>query len=187
VSAVKKLAATLLVVSVGVLGACGGDDDDDTAEEPAAESTTTTAPATDDTGGGGESSGTCVAVAEPLPAGAPEVPVQEGPAPTELIVEDIVVGDGAEVASGATVTVDYIGVACSTGAIFDDSYSRGEPATFGLDQVITGWSEGLVGMKVGGQRLLGIPPELAYGEQGFPPDIGPSETLWFVVDMREVA
>jgi peptidylprolyl isomerase len=128
----------------------------------------------------------CVPVAEPLPAGAPEVPVETGPPPSGLVVRDLEPGDGPEVTAGATVTVDYIGVACSTGAIFDASYGRGQPATFPLDGVIAGWRDGLVGMKVGGTRLLGVPPDAAYGEQGFPPDIRPGETLWFVVQLRSV-
>lgn len=129
----------------------------------------------------------CVAVADPLPTGAPEVPVKVGPAPTSLIVEDLTPGTGTEVAATSTVTVDYIGVACSTGKIFDASYGKGQPATFGLDGVIKGWSEGLVGMKVGGKRLLGIPSDLAYGPGGYPPDIAPDEALWFVVEMKSVA
>ncbi len=129
----------------------------------------------------------CVAVADPLPTGAPAVPVKVGPPPTSLVVEDITPGTGAEVAATSTVTVDYIGVSCSTGKIFDNSYSRGQPATFPLSQVIPGWSQGLVGMKVGGTRLLGIPSELGYGATGSPPDIAPDEPLWFVVEMRSVA
>jgi hypothetical protein len=127
----------------------------------------------------------CVAVTGTPPAGAPAVPVREGPPPTQLVTQDLQPGTGAEVTPGATVTVDYIGVACSTGVIFDSSYSRGRPAPFQLDQVIPGWGQGLAGMKVGGVRLLGIPPDLAYGEQGAPPDIAPGETLWFVVTLRE--
>jgi peptidylprolyl isomerase len=123
----------------------------------------------------------CVAVADPLPAGAPTVPVTVGPPPTELVKEDLQPGTGAEVAAGATVTVDYIGVACSTGKIFDSSYSRGEAATFPLSGVIPGWQNGIPGMKVGGVRLLGIPPADAYGTTGSAPDIAPDETLWFVV------
>ncbi len=129
----------------------------------------------------------CVALADPLPAGAPEVPVKVGPPPTALVVEDLTPGTGATVAATSTVTVDYIGVACSTGKIFDASYGRGQPATFPLSQVIPGWSQGLVGMKVGGKRLLGIPSELAYGARGYPPDIAPDEALWFVVEMKSVA
>jgi peptidylprolyl isomerase len=107
--------------------------------------------------------------------------VQTGPPPTALVKKDIEVGDGAVVASDAELTVDYIGVACSTGKIFDASYSRGEPATFALNEVIAGWTQGLTGMKVGGTRLLGIPSDLGYGTDGRAPDIAPDEALWFVV------
>jgi peptidylprolyl isomerase len=129
----------------------------------------------------------CVARAGELPKGAPDVPVQTGPPPTKLVIKDLKVGDGAEVKPGETVTAHYIGVACSTGAIFDASWEGGEPATFGLTQVIPGWQEGIPGMKVGGRRLLGIPAEQAYGSQppqgsGIPPD----EPLWFVVDLTKV-
>jgi peptidylprolyl isomerase len=124
----------------------------------------------------------CVAVADPLPTGAPDVPVQVGPPPTDLVKEDLKSGDGAEVTAANTLSVNYIGVSCSTGKIFDSSYSRGQPASFPLANVIVGWQQGLTGMKVGGQRLLGIPPALAYGPQGRP-GIAPDETLWFVVDV----
>lgn len=124
----------------------------------------------------------CVAVTDPLPAGAPDVPVQVGPPPTDLIKEDLKAGDGAEVTAANTLSVNYIGVSCSTGKIFDSSYSRGQPASFPLANVIVGWQQGLTGMKVGGSRLLGIPPALAYGTQGRP-GIAPDETLWFVVDV----
>ena len=125
----------------------------------------------------------CVAVAEPLPAGAPDVPVKVGPPSPQLISEDLKVGTGATVMAKDTVTVNYIGVSCSTGKIFDSSYARNQPATFPLANVIKGWTDGIPNMKVGGQRLLGIPPEQAYGAQGRPPTIGPSETLWFVVEV----
>jgi peptidylprolyl isomerase len=125
----------------------------------------------------------CVAVTDPLPAGAPAVPVKVGPPPDKLVTEDLKVGTGAEVTANQSLTVNYIGVSCSTGKIFDSSYKSGQPATFMLAQVIPGWQQGIPGMKVGGQRLLGIPPALAYGAQGSPPDIAPDETLWFVVDI----
>ena len=82
------------------------------------------------------------------------------------------------------MTAAYLGVGASTGETFDSSWERGQPATFPLDQVIPGWSEGLVGMKVGGRRELVIPAEQAYGDQ--PPagsGIKPGETLVFVVDL----
>jgi hypothetical protein len=127
----------------------------------------------------------CVAMAGTPPAGAPTVPVQIGPPPTQLVKQDLQEGSGTTVAEGATVTVDYIGVSCSTGKIFDTSYGK-QPATFPLANVIPGWQQGIPGMKVGGTRLLGIPAELAYGSQGYPPDIAPDETLWFVVKLNDV-
>jgi peptidylprolyl isomerase len=79
--------------------------------------------------------------------------------------------------------VHYIGVSCSTGKIFDSSYERNQPATFSLTGVIKGWTDGIPGMQVGGQRLLVIPPDQGYGERGSPPDILPGETLSFVVEV----
>jgi peptidylprolyl isomerase len=113
------------------------------------------------------------------------VPVKVGPPPTELVTDDLKEGTGAVVTQGQTLTVNYIGVSCSTGAIFDSSYGNGEPATFPLSRVIRGWQEGIPGMKVGGQRLLGIPPERGYGQDGSGPDIGPGESLWFVVEVLD--
>jgi FKBP-type peptidyl-prolyl isomerase-like protein len=127
----------------------------------------------------------CVPVADPLPAGAPTVPVQVGPPPTQLVSQDLKVGTGASVGANDTVTVNYIGVSCSTGKIFDSSYSRSQPATFPLSGVIKGWTDGIPNMKVGGQRLLGIPPDQGYGADGSPPDIAPDETLWFVVEVLD--
>jgi peptidylprolyl isomerase len=107
-----------------------------------------------------------------------------GPPPTELVKQDLVVGTGAEVTAGDTVTVNYIGVSCSTGKIFDSSYERNQPATFSLDQVIEGWTNGIPGMKVGGQRLLGIPSDQAYKSTGSAQGgIAPDEALWFVVEV----
>jgi peptidylprolyl isomerase len=85
------------------------------------------------------------------------------------------------------VTVHYVGCGQQSAKQFDASWDRGQPATFGLDQVIQGWSEGLVGMKEGGRRELTIPGELAYGANP-PPGAGihPNETLVFVVDMISV-
>jgi peptidylprolyl isomerase len=127
----------------------------------------------------------CVALADALPAGAPTVPVKVGPPPAQLITEDLKPGTGAVVAKGATVTAHYIGVSCSTGKIFDSSYSRGAPTPFSLAQVIKGWQDGIPGMKVGGQRLLGIPSDQAYGAAGRPPSIAPDEALWFVVEVTD--
>jgi peptidylprolyl isomerase len=117
----------------------------------------------------------------------PEVTVPDEPA-TELVMEDVVVGDGAEAKSGDEIEVEYVGVAQSTGEEFDSSWEREEPFSFelGAGSVIPGWDRGLVGMREGGRRLLVIPGDLAYGETGQPPDIGPNETLVFAVDLVEV-
>jgi len=173
------LAFVVAVLAILVLVTDDDDDETDTASNTSTSTTTTSTPVESAAGK------PCVPVADPLPTGAPEVPVKEGPPPTELITEDLVVGTGDAVPASATVTVNYIGVSCSTGVIFDSSYERGQPATFGLDEVIPGWTDGIPGMNVGGQRLLGIPSDQAYGPQGRPPTIAPDESLWFVVTVED--
>jgi peptidylprolyl isomerase len=117
-----------------------------------------------------------------LPPGAPDVPVETGPAPTKLVVKDLKEGTGPVIQPGATITATYIGVACSTGEIFDSSYAHGQAIQFPLTQVIPGWTNGIPGMKVGGVRLLGIPADQAYGPNPPPGSgIAPNEALWFVV------
>lgn len=116
---------------------------------------------------------------------APLVGVLEGAVPvTSLVISDVTAGSGDEVAAGATVTVEYCGVGLASGAVFDSSWARGEPATFPLSGVITGWQDGIPGMQPGGRRLLIIPADQAYGENPPPGSgIAPGETLVFVVDM----
>lgn len=118
----------------------------------------------------------------------PEIDVPDGPPPTELEVTDLTEGQGAEASAGQTVDVHYVGVAHSTGAEFDASYNRGTPLSFrlGAGQVISGWDQGVAGMKVGGRRRLVIPPHLAYGDRGAGGAIKPGETLIFVVDLVDV-
>lgn len=84
--------------------------------------------------------------------------------PSGLIIEDLTVGQGKECPPGATVKIHYKGTLTS-GAEFDSSYSRGEPAEFSLRQLIPGWQEGIPGMRVGGKRKLTIPHSLGYGER----------------------
>lgn len=113
----------------------------------------------------------------------------EGAPPCGLVVSDVVVGKGAEAVAGKTVSVQYVGVDHATGKQFDASWDRGgRPFSFPLGgrRVIQGWDQGVAGMKVGGRRMLVIPPDLAYGEQGTGP-IGPNATLVFVVDLKGVA
>ena len=129
----------------------------------------------------------CVPVSSPLPKGAPAVPVVVGAPPKTLLKKDLKVGTGAIVKATSTIKVNYVGVACSTGKIFDSSYQDGGPATFPLGNVIDGWKQGIPGMRVGGERLLGIPSELAYKSAGNPPLIAPNEPLWFVVEVLAVS
>ena len=118
----------------------------------------------------------------------PEVDFPEGDAPSELVIVDEIVGDGAEASAGQTVVAHYVGVAFSTGEEFDSSWNRGDPLAFplGAGRVIKGWDQGLVGMKVGGRRRLVIPPDLGYGDRGAGAAIAPGETLIFVVDLVDV-
>jgi peptidylprolyl isomerase len=159
------------------LGACGGDEDND------------------GNGGGAEPK----TQAAPKPAKVPEVANAKdtkskpkiskpsGSPTSELVSRDLVEGKGKAAKSGDSVRVQYVGVAHSTGTEFDASWDR-EPFEFPLGggQVIPGWDEGVVGMKEGGRRLLVIPPDKAYGAQSPSPDIGPNETLVFVIDMVEI-
>jgi peptidylprolyl isomerase len=118
----------------------------------------------------------------------PEIEFPGDTPPSELVIEDQIVGDGAEAVPGSTVSAHYVGVAWSTGEEFDSSWGRGAPLDFrvGVGQVIQGWDQGLLGMKVGGRRRLEIPAHLAYGDRGAGALIGPGETLIFVVDLVDV-
>jgi FKBP-type peptidyl-prolyl cis-trans isomerase len=102
----------------------------------------------------------------------------------ELVIEELKVGDGAEAKAGQNVTVHYVGT-LTDGKKFDSSRDRGQGFSFklGAGQVIKGWDQGVAGMKVGGMRKLTIPPELAYGDRGFPGAIPPKATLVFEVEL----
>jgi peptidylprolyl isomerase len=117
----------------------------------------------------------------------PKITVPSAAAPKKLEEREIVEGDGAEAKAGDEVTVQYVGVGYDSKEEFDSSWSRGEPATFDLDEVIPGWNQGVAGMKVGGRRELTIPANLAYGPTGSPPSIGPNEPLIFVIDLLAVS
>ncbi|MCW2898993.1 MAG: peptidylprolyl isomerase FKBP-type [Streptosporangiaceae bacterium] len=119
----------------------------------------------------------------------PEIDFPEGAPPENLEITDLVVGDGPEATHGSSVSVQYVGVAFSTGEEFDASWNRGQPFEFPLGgrRVIAGWDLGVKGMKVGGRRRLVIPPHLGYGNRGAGGAIKPGETLIFVVDLIGVS
>lgn len=118
----------------------------------------------------------------------PTITIPAGNAPTELVKNDLIVGTGDEAVSGRNVSVHYVGVAWSNGRQFDASWDRNEPFEFrlGAGQVISGWDEGVAGMRIGGRRELTIPPHMGYGSRGAGGMIKGNETLVFVVDLLNV-
>jgi peptidylprolyl isomerase len=167
------LPAVLAVLALAAAG-CGDDDDGRTeaATTPATASTpaaTTPAPTTET-------------------ATKPKVTVPSGPPPKKLEIKDLKEGTGPAAKAGDQLTVQYVGVNYANGKQFDASWDRGQPFQFqlGAGGVIPGWDEGLVGTKAGGRRELIIPPDLAYGAQGAPPDIPPNATLIFVIDLEQI-
>jgi peptidylprolyl isomerase len=114
----------------------------------------------------------------------PEIDFPGGEAPTELVITDLVVGDGAEALPGGQVEVHYLGVEFDTGEEFDSSWNRGESIEFPLRGLIQGWQDGIPGMKVGGRRQLTIPPHLAYGPAGGGHRLS-GKTLVFVIDLLD--
>jgi peptidylprolyl isomerase len=113
----------------------------------------------------------------------PKILLPTGPAPTKLEVKDLITGTGVEAKAGAKVTVNYVGELYKGGKVFDASWLRNEPSTFGLSEVIAGWTQGIPGMKVGGRRELIIPSALAYGTKGSGSKIPPNAPLVFVIDL----
>jgi peptidylprolyl isomerase len=152
------------------VAACGGDDDSSSADS------------------GGETTSAANS-ASPSEVGKtkPEIVVQGGLPAQTLEKNDLVVGTGREAKAGDEVAVHYVGVGQKSKQEFDASWG-GEPFVFGLGSglVITGWEEGIAGMKVGGRRELVVPGAQGYGPEGSPPEIGPNETLIFVVDLLGV-
>jgi peptidylprolyl isomerase len=171
--------ALLAAAAVGV-GACG-DDKSDTASTPAEPAAAAPATATSTTTTPAKSGS--LDISKDL-SSKPKIPKPSGDPPTKLVVKDIVAGKGRAAKAGDNVVVNYVGVLFSTGEQFDASWDSGKPFAFVLGQggVIPGWDQGVAGMKIGGRRLLIIPPDLAYGAQG-QGSIGPNETLVFVIDL----
>lgn len=170
----KRLISIAVACAALAVAGCG-DDDSSSDSTGSTESTAAQSPASESSG---DASG----------RGKPEVKVPSGAPPKKLEETELIEGTGPEAKSGDKVTVQYVGVNFKNGKEFDSSWSRSEPFSFtlGVGEVIPGWDQGVEGMKVGGQRQLVIPPELAYGEAGSPPAIAPKETLVFVIDLLEV-
>ncbi|XAS62590.1 FKBP-type peptidyl-prolyl cis-trans isomerase [Micrococcaceae bacterium Sec5.8] len=115
--------------------------------------------------------------------GVPEISVDGVAAPTALVSQDLIKGNGQVVKESDTITVNYVGVALAGGKVFDSSFDSGKKATFPLSGVIKGWTQGLAGKTVGSRVLLVVPKDLAYGEEGKGDAKG---DLVFVVDILGV-
>ena len=173
----RRLLPCLLLLLLVAPAACGGDDDSsEPAAKPTAEKTSE------------EPSPSAQREALKDTSTKPVIPKPSGSPPRRLEKQDIVKGKGPAAKPGDTVTVQYVGVTFSTGDEFDASWDRGQPfpVPLGAGQVIEGWDKGLVGIRKGGRRMLTIPPELAYGAEGYPPTIAPNETLIFVIDALDI-
>jgi len=173
----------VLLAAVGLgLAACGSSSSSSTTTTGASPSATTTPVSTAPIG----------TVADPSAPGTfgtePTISVPPGAPPTQLESKDLIVGTGPAAKAGDTVSVQYVGVAYSSGKVFDASWSRGQPFQFALGQgqVIAGWDEGVVGMQVGGRRELIIPPSLAYHATSPGPGIAANDTLIFIVDLVKI-
>ena len=106
---------------------------------------------------------------------------------SELQIIDIDEGTGAVVQPGATITAHYTGALCKNGIIFQSSHDFGKPISFGLDQVIRGWTDGVPGMKVGGMRRLIVPSNMAYGSARAASNIPPNSDLVFDIELVDIA
>lgn len=181
----RTASRALLAAAISVsLAACGSDDED------AASPTGTSAAEPSE-----QACESRAATAEPDPevsadlAAKPEVPAADAAPPCDLVISDVVVGDGAEATPGSTAAVKYVGAFYETGEEFDSSWSRSPdetiPVPLGGGGVIEGFDQGIQGMQVGGRRVVTIPSDLGYGPEGRGPIPGDA-TLVFVMDLVEV-
>ena len=104
----------------------------------------------------------------------------------ELQIIDVMEGTGDTVPENATITAHYTGALCKDGTIFQSSHDFGKPVTFGLNQVIAGWTKGVPGMKVGGVRRLIIPSAMAYGSVRAAANIPPNSDLVFDIELVSI-
>jgi FKBP-type peptidyl-prolyl cis-trans isomerase len=189
---VLATAVVLAVVGVVIASLAGGSTKKKTSVDAAATATpSASTPSSASTSPPPAAPTHCAKISPDPPAkGQPTIPQVTGKAPTKLVVKDVKKGHGRAAQKGDTLSVTYIGVACSTGKVFDASYKHGNTPfpvkPLGTAQVIQGWNQGLIGMKAGGVRELVIPASLGYGTQGSPPTIKGNETLIFLVTAKSV-
>lgn len=190
-----RAAGALALGLVLTLAACGSSGGSDSAGTTSDDAVTTTAAGSSSGAGPTE----CAPVGD-IPAGAEDKPTTvdapSKPTTGEVKVTVLEDGTGPEVTDTSYVTVDYLGVSCTSGQQFDSSWDRGQPITIAMPgaaptdtafSVIPGWNQGLLGQKQGTLVQLDIPSDLAYGEVGSPPDIAANDPLTFVVRVGEVS
>jgi peptidylprolyl isomerase len=187
----RRLAVAALVVALGVLLAgCGGSNKSASTSgsstitvgsEPSSNANASANPPAVDQGTGKTPS------SGPLSQEPKIVPPKEA-APTHLVVDDLIKGTGPAAQNEDALTVNYVGALYHGGKVFDASWLRKQPLSFALGegQVIPGWDQGLIGMRVGGRRELIIPPSLAYGSAGSGSKIPPNSPLIFIVDLLKI-
>jgi peptidylprolyl isomerase len=182
---------SLVALSATALGLAGCSNSS-TTSTTATKTTTAAAPTTTSTtAAGGESSIASIPTQDRSPAGkagtAPTVVVPPGAPPTQLESADLIVGTGPATVAGDKVSVQYVLATYSSRKVIQSSWtSQPFEFTLGEGQVIQGWDEGVLGMKVGGRRELIIPPSLGYGAESPGPGIASNDTLVFVVDLLKI-
>jgi peptidylprolyl isomerase len=194
VTAARLLALLVAATMALAVGGCGDDDDSDSQSQTAVQTQTQTQTETTPQQTTQES----VKAKKVTPSAGeadidtkPKVPKGSGSPPKTLKAEDLIVGKGKRAAPGDLASVQYVGVLFKNGKQFDTSWeSRTEPGQpfqfmIGGGQVIPGWDQGVAGMREGGRRKLIIPAELAYGAQGYPPDIPANAALIFDIDLEK--
>ena len=181
----RSTAAACAVALVVTVSACGSSSSKTSTTATTASQTASSESTPSTAGPSATGSAPDVAHATDLKT-APVPSAGSGPAPTQLVIKDLVVGTGTAATATNTVQIQYVGTNYADGKPFDSSWQRGQPASFPLNGVIPGFAQGIVGMKIGGRRELVIPPALGYGASGQPPAVGPNETLVFVIDLLAV-
>jgi peptidylprolyl isomerase len=189
----KTLPLILAVLALaGAVAGCGSSSASGIVLAPSAGATADTATAASASASATTTS-TTSAPATPLPSALktkPKVVPPKGAAPKKLVVKDLIKGTGPAVTSPSqTLSVQYVGVLYKNGKQFDASWDHpgGQPTQIPLSNVIAGWQQGLIGMKVGGRRELIIPPSLGYKAAGSPPKIPGNAPLEFVIDLHSVS